>query len=349
MDEWIGAPKIYDRHILSIINPSNPRQPYWALLLSIAMTLFTFFSNRFRLTRFVLPILFLGVSINSWAAEVSLTFDDFDVSDKTLLNAEERNRKILKTLDSHHLKATLFVKAKNIETERGKTLLKEWDRKGHQIGNHTYSHLSYNSADVSFAQFTQDLLKAEILLQDMGHFQKLFRFPYLHEGNTREKIDEIRSFLRNHQYKIGHVTIDASDWYIDGRMGQKLQKNTKAELGSYRDYFLSHIWDRSTFYNELSKKVLGREVKHTLLLHYNLLNALFLEDLIDMFEKKGWKVISSSAAFSDPVFQMESKIVPTGNSIIWALAKETGKYNSILRDPGEDGDYEKEAMDKLGL
>jgi len=283
------------------------------------------------------------------AAEVSLTFDDFDVSDSVMLSASERNQRILKVLNGHHIAATLFVKAKNVDSERGRALMQEWDKKGHQIANHSYSHLSYSSPRVTFEQFSRDILRAEALISDMNHFKKLFRFPYLHEGNTKEKRDQIRVFLKNQHYDAGHVTIDASDWYINDRMKERLRKSPKADLKPYRDYFLNHIWDRANFYNDLSKKVLGREVKHTLLLHYNLLNSLFLADLIDLFETKGWKVISSSEPFEDPLFKMQPDIIPAGNSILWALAKETGKFDSILRDPGEDGDYEKESMDRLGL
>jgi hypothetical protein len=230
----------------------------------------------------------------------------------------------------------------------GQRLLKEWDDHGHQISNHSYSHLNYNSEKIEFTEFSKDLLKAETLIKNCSHFEKLFRFPYLHEGNTKPKVEQMREFLKAHNYQNGAVTIDASDWYINGRLKDRLKLNSKADLKPYRDYYLAHIWSRAQFYNELSLKTLGREVKHTLLLHYNLLNSLFLGDLIAMFQAKGWKVISSSVAFKDPVFQILPKAVPAGNSLLWGIAKETGKYESILRDPGEDGEYEKSAMDQLG-
>ena len=295
----------------------------------------------------ILMIVFFWQFKIGLAAEVSFTFDDFDVHDAIMLTAEARNKSLLEVLDRHHLKATLFVRATYIDGQQGKSLLHEWDSRGHQIGNHSYLHLDYHSLAVSFSEFSRDLIKAEDLLKDSVNFQKLFRFPYLHEGNTLRKRDQFREFLRQNQYRVGHVTIDASDWYINDRMVAKFGQNPRADLSSYRDYYLKHVWDRANFYNNLSKIVLGREVKHTLLLHYNLLNALFLADLVDMFEKNGWKVIAASEAFQDPVFLRTPQIVPAGNSVLWALAKESGKYDSILRDPGEDGDYEKEAMDRL--
>ena len=79
------------------------------------------------------------------------------------------------------------------------------------------------------------------------------------------------------------------------------------------------------------------------------LQALFLRDLMDMFKSKGWQLIDAEDAFIDPVFAAKPNIVPVGESIIWALAKESGKFNDILRYPGEDSEYEKPKMDKLGL
>jgi hypothetical protein len=79
------------------------------------------------------------------------------------------------------------------------------------------------------------------------------------------------------------------------------------------------------------------------------LNALFLGDLLDMFQGKGWGLIDAAEAFKDPVFSAEPKIVPAGESIIWAIAKETGKFDSVLRYPGEDSEYETARMDKLKL
>lgn len=76
---------------------------------------------------------------------------------------------------------------------------------------------------------------------------------------------------------------------------------------------------------------------------------MFLGDVLDMFEKEGWRLNNAAEAFSDPVFSAEPNIAPAGESIIWALAKETGRFGDILRYPGEDDRYEKPKMDRLGL
>jgi peptidoglycan-N-acetylglucosamine deacetylase len=299
--------------------------------------------------------LFLGLpgSVRSSVKEspqVAITMDDFNWGDTARMTAEERNRALLSALNTHsRLKIALFVAGKFIDNEKGRSLLRDWDRAGHIIANHSYSHLYYHSARVSFEQYAGDILRAESLLKDYAHFTKLYRFPFLKEGDTVEKRDRIRAFLKEHGYKNGHVTIDASDWYIDERMRKRLASEPAADLAPYRDYYLDHTLERATFYDDLSRKVLGRSVRHTLLVHYNLLNALFLGDLLRMFESKGWQVIDAGRAFKDPVFEAVPKTLPAGESLLWALAKETGKFDALLRYPGEDGDYEKEKMDKLGL
>ena len=41
-------------------------------------------------------------------------------------------------------------------------------------------------------------------------------------------------------------------------------------------------------------------------------------------------------------------IVPAGKSIIWGLAKETEKYEDILRYPREDSRYVRKSFEKQG-
>jgi len=281
---------------------------------------------------------------------IAITMDDFIWNKSVKLTPDERNNAILGALRSHGgLKAALFVAAKYADNDKGKSLLREWDQADHMIGNHSYSHTYLNSGRVSTDAFTSDILKGEAVLKDFPRFQKSFRFPFLKEGETAIKRDVVRKFLKQHGYRNGHVTIDASDWAVESRLNARLTKEPAADLKPYRDFYLSHMWERALYYDDLSRKTLGRSVKHTLLMHYNLLNALFLGDLLDMFQSKGWKLIDATEAFKDPVFSAEPKIVPAGESIIWAIAKETGRFDSLLRYPAEDSEYENAKMDKLGL
>jgi len=279
--------------------------------------------------------------------EVAITIDDFNVFDTPTLTKQARNDAMLAALGRHKLKAAVFVAGKFVDKESNLDLVRPWDGQGHTIANHTYSHPYYPRAD--FEKFAADVLRNEALLKSFPRYRRLFRFPFLKEGNTAEQRDRMRAFLKEHGYRNGHVTIDASDWYVDDRLRKRLKEDGRADVKPYRDYYLQHILERARYYDGLARNVLGRSVRHTLLIHHNVLNGLFLGDLLDAFVREGWRLIDAERAFKDPVFARAPNNVPAGESLVWALAKETGRFDDSLRYPAEDGAYEKPRMDALGL
>ena len=283
------------------------------------------------------------------APQFSITMDDFNWRDPVKLTAIERNHAILGTLAAHSHKAALFVVGRNIDNDEGKQLLGPWDKAGHMIGNHTYSHRNFNAREANVEEYQQDILRAEALLKDFPRFKKYFRFPMLKEGDTAAKRDAMRSFFAKHGYRIGHVTIDNSDWAIDMRLSARLKNDAAADVKPYRDFYLEHMWTRSEYYDSLAQRVLNRPVKHTLLVHFNLLNGLFLNDLLEMYKAKGWQLVDAEEAFTDPVFSSQPKVLPAGESIVWSLAKEKGTIPMSQRYPAEDGESEIARMNKLGL
>ncbi len=286
---------------------------------------------------------------NNKRPEIAFTFDDPKTDAGAGLSWQEINERILSALAKHRIKAVLFVTGKRVDSKEGQQLLSAWDRAGHAIGNHSYSHFAFNSANVTLTQFEADFLRNEPLIRDYSHFVRLFRFPYFKEGDTVEKRDGMRSFLQQHGYRAGRATIDASDWAISGRLEKRTQGAPKTDTAPYGQFFKQHIWDRAQFYDSLARRVLNHQVRHTVLLHHNALNALFLDQLIGMFVDKGWKPVDAPYAYADHVYDLQPKILPAGESLIWALAKESGKFDTELRYPGEDDVYENPKMDALGL
>jgi hypothetical protein len=302
--------------------------------------------NQLRITRRAAVALFAASAVAQTRPSVAITMDDARWS----IIPEDRRAEAEQRLLYHFgkIRACLFAVGQHVDNEHGDGILKRWSAAGHAIGNHTYSHQPI-TATTAPAQFEQDILHNEAVLRKYAGFRKYFRFPALKEGRTREVRDHIRSFLAMHGYRNGAVTIDASDWYYDQRLRARIDADSRFDTSRYREPYIAHIWDRAQFYDGLAREVLGHSVAHTLLIHYNLLNALFLGDLLAMFRSRGWGVIDAEEAFSDSVFKRRPDTAPAGESLIWALAKETGRFESRLRYPGEDDVYEKPVLDRLGL
>lgn len=280
---------------------------------------------------------------------ISFTFDDGVTNDMPGYKFAEWNGMLLDNLDKAGVRAMFFVTGNNKNDDIGQALLRVWSNRGHRIGNHTWSHPNYGSGEVSFDRFKNEFLSTDSVISQYPGYIKMFRFPYLKEGKTREKIDSARSLLKNHGYRNGYVTIDASDWYINSRLTMRLRKKPNANVDSFKKFYLEHLYARAVYYEDLAYKLTGRHISHTMLLHHNLAAALFLDDLIALFREKGWKVISAEEAYRDPIFEMQPANVPAGEGLIWALAKESGKYDDVLRYPAEDSKYEEARMKDLGL
>ena len=126
--------------------------------------------------------------------------------------------------------AFLFAIGQNVDNPQGASILKRWSAAGHRIGNHTYSHrLLFGK--IAPEEFEADILRNEDVLRGYSGFRKWFRFPALKEGQTRELRDRFRSFLAQHGYRNGAVTIDASDWYYNQRLLARIKADAASTLG----------------------------------------------------------------------------------------------------------------------
>jgi peptidoglycan/xylan/chitin deacetylase (PgdA/CDA1 family) len=276
--------------------------------------------------------------------QVSLTIDDPDVA--CTLPWRQANRRLLDALDSRHLKATLFVCGRRVADPEGGRLIGEWDEAGHGIGSHSYSHLTFLRR-TSYEDFAADFLRNEPMVAPYRNRVRLFRYPLLKEGDTADKRDRFRTLLRANDYRVGHVTIDGSDWYVNQRWIERRRTRGATGPERYSDFLLTHLVDRATYYRQLMREVVGHDVPHTLLVHYHELMAVSLNELLGGFERAGWEWVNADRAFAHPVYQRTPETLPAGESLAWALAAESGRTG--LRWPGEDSAYEAPTLDALGL
>ncbi len=282
---------------------------------------------------------------------VSFTFDDGNTADLVGYKFEEWNAMILSHLEKEDLKTVFFVTGKNKLNAKGQFLLKSWNDNGHKIANHSFSHPYFNSEKNDSYLFERELKKTDAIISNHSNALKLFRFPYLKEGQNPSKVDSIRNILADNNYRNGYVTIDASDWYVDQRLIRRIKEvgHERAEIDKFKEFYAQHILERANYYEALSYEMNERHINHTLLLHHNLASALFLGDLITKFKAQGWDIVDADKAFQDEIFKNVPKSNFAGESLIYSMAKQSRKYEGLLRYPAEDSRYEKDKMNQLGL
>lgn len=300
--------------------------------------------------------LFAGVSTLTAAQSVAFTFDDGpNLVATPLLSPKQRNAAILAALAKHDVKAALFVTASYgaIRTE-GLALASAWGEAGHAIGNHTMTHPDLNNPAVSLAQYQQEILDCDQIIRKLPGYQKWFRYTYLREGNTPEKRDSLRAFLKQQNYRNAYVSLDTSDWRLNEKLIEVLNANKGADkdanIKPIKQAYLAHVKQRALAYRSLAQQLQGRDIAQVMLMHHNLINALYLDDVITMFKEMGWTITTPAAAFSDPVYQLTPDRPAPGQSLLLSMARSLGlgKFDGWVRLV-DDGDFEIDALKAQGF
>lgn len=256
---------------------------------------------------FFLFIIFLLLPLNALCAkEIALTIDDLPFVGRIHGDSgkyrREHNRfmKILNTLEQYHIPATGFVTAGSIEPGQWEWLL-AFKRAGNILGNHSYSHKSLNHKPIDW--YIADVQKADAILTSLLSNPKYYRFPYLAEGAGTPKYNEFRKYLFSHNYVIAPVTVDSKDFELNFKFLNIPWQKRKLYLNSFRQHYLNFIWAQTLRAQRKAEKKVHRPIKLILLIHMNVLNSYFLEDIIKLYQKHGYRFISLPEALQDPYYK----------------------------------------------
>jgi len=288
----------------------------------------------------------------SSAPTIALTFDDGpNLMATPLLSAAQRNQALLDALAQHGVQATLFVTVdRGADRPEGLALARAWGAAGHTVGNHTVTHPDLNASTVTLAGYQREVLDCDLVIATLPGYRRWFRYTYLREGNTPEKRDGMRRFLAEWHYRNAHVTLDTSDWRLNGALMEVLRRDPGADLSPLRQAYLEHLWQRATAYRRLSNELLGRNIAQVMLLHHNLINALWLGDAIAMFQERGWHFVAPERAYADPAYASPPERQVPGQSLLLSLARAQGRdrfdgWERLV----DDGDAEIDSLRQQGV
>ena len=275
---------------------------------------------------------------------MALTFDDLPYvgppAAETLQNAERTTAAILRALASHKAPAVAFVNESRLhvpgEVDARIALLQRWIDGGAILGNHTYSHPDFNALTIE--QFEDEIIKGEVvcrrLMQPHEPYQKYFRHPQTHTGDTREKKEAIEGFLAARGYKVAPHTIDSSDYIFNVGYVEALAAKDADAASRVRDAYVAFVVSATEFAETISPQVFGREIAQTLLLHANDLNADSLYEFLGMLERRGYRFVPLDEAMADPAYATRDTYVTTfGPSWLSRWNKSQGMSISFRGDP----------------
>ena len=274
-----------------------------------------------RKFKFICLGLLVSLAIPAWGQKMAVTFDDLPVhgplpAGMTRLEIAES---ILKTLKREHLPPVYgFVNGgRGAEDPDRLSFLQAWRKAGQPLGNHTWAHLDLNKE--SPEEFQAEVLRNEPLLQSLMGKEDWhwLRYPFLHEGDTREKRQAVRAWLFAHGYKIAEVSMDFEDYLWNEPYARCVAKHDAASITLLHDSYLQVADQYYGVFRELSQLVYGRDVKYVLLMHVGAFDARMLPELLALYRAKGVKFVGLPDAMSDPAYQDDPDIgEPTGGAFL---------------------------------
>ena len=259
--------------------------------------------------------------------QVALTFDDLPDHGPlpgTLTRVDIANS-IIAALQAVHAPPVFgFVNAIHLDTDPSSAaVLARWRDAGDPLANHTFSHMDLNANSVE--AFEQDILADEPTLQKyMGNADSRntdsvnadwhwLRFPYLREGDTPEKHRAVMAFLKAHGYKVAEVTLNFDDYAYNEPYARCLAKNDQTGIEWLKQSYLSAADNSLTQGEKLSTLVLGRQIKHTMLLHIGGFETVMFPQLLVLLKQRGFELITLQQAESDPAYAVDPELAADWN------------------------------------
>ncbi|HEY1744458.1 MAG TPA: polysaccharide deacetylase family protein [Granulicella sp.] len=271
----------------------------------------------------VLAIAGLRAHAQTSPLTVALTFDDLPAhgpkpTDETRLQIAQS---ILTTLQQERLPPVFgFVNGIRVqEAPETMDVLRAWRAAGEPLGSHTFAHSDLD-AETAVA-FEADIAKNEPLMQQIaaGTDWRWLRYPFLHEGDTLAKRQEVQHYLKLHGYKVAEVSLDFEDYLWNAPYARCVAKHDDAAITWLQRSYLATADQYITVFHETSYRLYGRDIPYVLLLHIGAFDAEMLPDLIALLRSRGFTFTTLQQAQSDPVYSVDPAIGYKGGGTLQEL------------------------------
>lgn len=282
----------------------------------------------------------LGVA-GAQSRRVAITIDDLPVAQSgadacAIERLEPHTRRLLAPFIERKVPLTAFViggQCPETSREDRRRVLELWRAAGAEIGNHSHTHQSFSRTPAE--EYEADILRADKALRELtGKPLRYFRSPMLHTGATPEDRDRLHAFLPRHGYQQAPVTFDNADWMFSYLLAHAIAKGDRELEQRIEDAYVPYIESVVAFFEKRSVEVVGREPAQIHLMHSNVLNARKSDDLLAMFERRGYRFISLEEALEDPAYALPNDYAqPNGISWLHRWSMTQGMPNSGEPDP----------------
>lgn len=149
------------------------------------------------------------------------------------------------------------------------------------------------------------LLKPLSPVSPLVQQRRVYRYPYLAEGNTLEKREAVRSYLLKNDYRIAEVTIDYDDWAWNAAYIRCVTQHDSKSIAWLKAHIADDAERRLRESKAEAKLLFGRDVAQILLVHDGVFDAVMLNTILRGFRSQGVKFITLDQALADPAYKID--------------------------------------------
>lgn len=251
-----------------------------------------------------------------------ITVDDLPMAGRQNQGAAERARitdGLLAALAKHQIRAVGLVTWGNVQGESDLELLGRWLEAGHELGNHSYAHLSYTSTDTQ--TYIDDIERAR---QELASFLnkkdrkiRFFRFPMLREGSTPEKLAAMRAYLKETGQRNLPVTLDNQDWSFERPWSRAVAAGDEAEMERIATAYHESMHLSIRHHERTAGRLFERPVPQILLLHAGSVGAAQWDRLFRWLKAEGYRFADVDEVLKDPAFSEAHDYVGDRGPGLW--------------------------------
>jgi peptidoglycan/xylan/chitin deacetylase (PgdA/CDA1 family)/ketosteroid isomerase-like protein len=242
---------------------------------------------------------------------------------------------LLAVLAKHHVPAVGLVIWGNVKSDADRAILRRWLAAGHELGNHSASHLDLTKtgagayvADVEAGRAGL----ADFLAKEGNRKVRFFRYPFLDEGDTEAKLDTVRAYLARSGQRSLPVTIDDQDWSFEKPWieAKDAKARARARVGEeYQEALHVEVRDQEG----RGDRWFGRPVPQILLLHANEVGAAQWDRLFTWLEERGYRFATPDEVLADAAFAEEPRYAGPSGFGLWdrlAALRRAGDARSAV-------------------
>ena len=235
---------------------------------------------------------------------------------------------LLGHLERHNIKAVGLVTWRNVRDGGDRALLERWLAAGHELGNHSYTHPNYSTTAFEVYRADMDRARRELvaLLEPHGRPLRFFRFPFLREGDTAEKVAAMRGYLKETGQRNLPVTLDNQDWSYDAPWTAARQSGDTAAANNVASDYHAALRISIRHHERRGDRLLGRTTPQILLLHANAVGAAEWGRLFAWLEQTGHRFVGADEVLVEPTLADPPAVVaPYGYGTWDRLWQERGE------------------------